>query len=256
MTLGTGSNITIYSNDEWALQGGGTLLMSGSDDAIDAQAPTSGNTTLLRNISDKISGSGAIGDANLTLQNEAGGVIDATGAMTLNTGDDTIYNAGLIETTSGGSITVDSAINNVGNIIANGGAIQFNENVNSSAGSITINGSATVEAAAAIDSNVDFGTGASAGGELILDNSANDTPYAIFGFDAGGAGNDKIDLRDIDFASANFSYSYAGGALDGVLTVTDGTNTTNLHLIGDFAAGVASPSFVLESDNHGGTLVT
>ena len=131
-----------YSNDEWELQGGGTLLMNGKDDTIDAQAPMSGNTTLLRNISDTISGAGTIGDANLTLQNEASGVIDAT------TGADDAQHRRRHDLQCrpdrdrprARAITIESEINNVGNIVANVGTIVFDQNVDSSVGRITING--------------------------------------------------------------------------------------------------------------------
>ncbi len=260
LELGTASggsaDLTLESNNALQLQGGGTLLMNGLDDAIGAQAPTSGNTTLLKNISDTISGSGAIGDANLTLQNEASGVIDATGAMTLNTGDDTIFNAGLIEATSGTGITIDSQINNVGSIVANAGTIDFNAAVDSYAGVATVDGTGaagtggTIEIGAAFDNDVFFGTGSAAGGTLILDHSATDAPSAIFGFDGASGGKDTIDLKDISFASATFSY--AGGALDGVLTVTDGPNTASLYMVGDYTPA----SFKLATDGHGGALLT
>ena len=84
-------------------------------------------------------------------------------------------------------------------------------------------------------------------GALKLDNASSFT-----GTVAGLAGQDSIDLCDIAFA-AEVTPSYS--ATDdngGTLTVSDGTHTANLALLGNYMAA----SFVTASDGHGGTMIT
>src|SRR5207302_1219809 len=85
----------------------------------------------------------------------------------------------------------------------------------------------------------------SATGTLKLDNSASFT-----GTVAGMSGQDTIDFADINFASAR-TPSYAGDSSGGTLTVTDGTHSAHIALLGNYLAS----SFVASSDGHGGTNV-
>ncbi|HEV2336832.1 MAG TPA: hypothetical protein VGS13_15110 [Stellaceae bacterium] len=65
--------------------------------------------------------------------------------------------------------------------------------------------------------------------------------------------SDRIDLRGIDFAAGpTRSFKAAASGTSGVLTVTDGTHTVKLTLLGSYSTS----SFKLAGDNHGGTLVT
>lgn len=67
---------------------------------------------------------------------------------------------------------------------------------------------------------------------------------------AGLSDTDEIiNLLDIDFATATLGYS--GNTGSGVLTITDGTDTATLNLIGQYTAA----SFTLASNGAGGTLV-
>jgi autotransporter passenger strand-loop-strand repeat protein len=86
----------------------------------------------------------------------------------------------------------------------------------------------------------------SAGGTLQLDDS-QDFGGVISGFGVPGG----IDLRDIAFGSGT-TLGYSGNASSGVLTVSDGTHTATINLLGQYAAG----NFTLHSDGNGGTLVT
>ena len=70
----------------------------------------------------------------------------------------------------------------------------------------------------------------------------------IRGFSSGGG--TSLDLRDAGFVSAGEA-SFSGTFTRGVLTVSDGTHTARINLIGDDA----SASFVASSDGAGGTLV-
>src|SRR6516225_7726670 len=79
--------------------------------------------------------------------------------------------------------------------------------------------------------NITFATGAT--GELLLLDSAAFTG-TITGSTGAGTGapatSDKLDLRDINFSSAQFAKSYANN----VLTVTDGTHTANIDMVGTY----------------------
>ncbi|HZY52316.1 MAG TPA: hypothetical protein VFE73_03700, partial [Reyranella sp.] len=85
------------------------------------------------------------------------------------------------------------------------------------------------------------------GGTLQLDISVNFNGV-ISGFGVPG----DLDLRDISFASSGFSLGYSGDTSSGILTVTDGTNTAQIHLLGQYVAG----NFHAQADGNGGTLIT
>jgi autotransporter passenger strand-loop-strand repeat protein len=96
---------------------------------------------------------------------------------------------------------------------------------------------------------------ASAAGTLQLDDSQHFSGQ-ISGFDAyAGSGSaseatNYLDLRDILYGpSTNVSFVEANNSESGTLTVTDGTHTANLVLLGDFVTG----DFKKESDGFGGT---
>ena len=82
-------------------------------------------------------------------------------------------------------------------------------------------------------------------GTLKLDNSSSFT-----GTVAGLSDQDTIDFADINFAMMQRP-SYFGDASDGTLSVTDGTHTANIALLGSYLAS----AFVASSDGHGGTNV-
>jgi hypothetical protein len=66
------------------------------------------------------------------------------------------------------------------------------------------------------------------------------------------AGTNSLDLRDITFTSGVTKATYSGTTASGTLTVTDGTHTAHIKLVGDYTTAGA---FTLSSDGHGGTKV-
>jgi hypothetical protein len=58
---------------------------------------------------------------------------------------------------------------------------------------------------------------------------------------------EEIDLRDITFSNITTETF-----TQNTLTVTDGTHTANLTLLGQYSTA----NFTLSSDGHGGTLIT
>src|SRR5258707_3003198 len=89
-------------------------------------------------------------------------------------------------------------------------------------------------------------TFAGATGTLTIDHSAS------FSGTIGGqlAIGDVLDLHDIT-AGANATIGYSGNNSPGVLTVSDGTHTASLALLGNYSLA----NFTASSDGNGGTSV-
>jgi len=117
-------------------------------------------------------------------------------------------------------------------------------------GSATIGTGATLELAAANAEAVTF-TGST--GTLILDGSASaGQAFSFAGTVSGFAGQDAIDLSGIAFdAQTTLGYSPNSNNTGGTLSLTDGTQSAKIALLGNYMAS----SFVTESDAHGGTMV-
>jgi hypothetical protein len=72
------------------------------------------------------------------------------------------------------------------------------------------------------------------------------------GLVAGFGKPDKLDFRDIAFTSGATSATWSQSGTSGTLSVTSGTNTATITLLGHYVAG----DFHVSTDNHGGTFVT
>ena len=200
---------------------------------------------VLTNIQNTIAGSGLLGGGSLTLVNRSKGVIDAAGvhvALTINTGANTIVNAGLIEATGAAGGLIASAIANTGVLEAAGGDLTIEAAVTGAGAAVIAAG--TLSFGSAFGENVGF-TGAT--GELIL---AQSQAYGgqISGFSTSGGAS--LDLEDIAFGGATKA-NYAGSTSSGVLTVTDGVHTAVIALLGNYTAS----TFEVGSDGRGGTTV-
>ena len=217
------------------LSGGGSVTLVGGA-VIGASA-----SATLTNDGDIIRGDGALGAGAMSLVNEAAGVIDGDNAagLTINTGGDTVINAGLMEATAGGSLAIESALDNTGTLRAiGGGTLTLFDPVTGSGGARIDGG--TLVAAGTFSENVAFNK------QVGLLELAQSQGYGgtVSGFSRTSAST--LDLRDIGFVSADEA-SWSGG----VLTVTDGTHTARITLAGDYA----KQTFVASDDGHGGTLV-
>jgi DNA-binding CsgD family transcriptional regulator len=145
-----------------------------------------------------IAGSGQIGDSSLTLVNQAGAVIDATGskaALTINTGANSIRNSGLIEATGAAGVTLAGTLINNGTLAASAGTLLV-EGALSGTGSATISGGATLDLGARVTTGqaIVFAQGAT--GTLRLDQAPG-----FAGTVAGLAAGDAIDLASFQFAN-------------------------------------------------------
>src|SRR5262245_15703145 len=109
--------------------------------------------------------------------------------------------------------------------------------------STTLTGTQQAELFGPSSVNVTFASGAT--GSLILDASSQFTG-TIAGLNSSAPFN-KIDLADIAFGS-NTTVAYLASSADtGTLTVSDGTNTANIALLGQYSP----TSFNIASDGHG-----
>jgi autotransporter passenger strand-loop-strand repeat protein len=97
-----------------------------------------------------------------------------------------------------------------------------------------------------IAGQINFSAGGT-GGTLQLDDSAHFSG-TISGFGVPG----DIDLRDISFLGSGTTLGYNDQGTSGTLTVSDGTHTATLNLLGHYVAG----NFVAQADGNGGTLIT
>ena len=164
-------------------------------------------------------------------------------------GSGSFTNQGTINVSNGDILTISAAsFIDIGSLVANGGNITIA--ANATGGTATIYGTSQIQYNAASNEDVTFVSPSSAFGELILLHSA-----AFTGTIAGFTGtaptpstSDKLDLRDINFSSTQFSTSYANN----VLTVTDGTHTADINFAGSYTLA----NFHFASDGSGGTLVT
>lgn len=170
--------------------------------------------------------------------------IQAAGSLSLEAGGASIAVAALIEANgAAGAITFDGVVVSTGTLIANGGSIDVTGALSGS-GSATIVGRGSLDFGGAASQAVTF---SGPGGVLALGDSQEFTG-AITGF--SGAGKTSLDIGDIAFtgpAEATFS----GTATSGVLTITDGTHTAHITLIGDYL----KTTFVTSDDTHGGVIV-
>jgi hypothetical protein len=141
-----------------------------------------------------------------------------------------------------GSGTVAGAVANAGMISVTSGTLAFSGAVTGTGGVSIAGGTASF--ASTFSEAVAFNTS----GTLMLGNSQ---AYAgkISGFSLTGA--TSLDLRDIGFVSASEA-TYSGTTSGGVLTVSDGSHTARLNLVGDYTGS----TFTAASDGSGGVIVT
>jgi fibronectin-binding autotransporter adhesin len=253
------AQIEIEAGNDWTLLDAGTVTLNGFNDAITSQ----GAGAELRNRGNTIQGAGTIGDANMTIENDYGSVINAMvegtfKTLTLHataydpaTQTTFINNGGTMEASSGATLDIDSAMYNSQYLIANSGSIVDAQEAVFGPGLSIIRGSGSIEFHAEADNDVRYAQGS--GGQLILDDSAQ-----FFGNIYQMAVGDSVDLRDFAFNGANPSAMKVGGdsgfgSLDGALQIANGTSlSSNLFLEGNYQ----SAAWTFKSDGHGGTTVT
>jgi hypothetical protein len=184
-----------------------------------------------------------------TVYNDSSGVIDFVADANVwgfngNT-ESRVINAGHLEKTAGsGQSEVAVGVDNNGSISVDSGTLYLRRIV-VGAGVLDVGGGATLELGGpvAADQTVKFKSG---GGTLEIDHLSG-FHGAVGAFGAG----DTIDLRGLTFAGGE-TVGYSGSTTSGVLTVTSGTQTAKVALLGQYAAA----NFVTSSDGQGGTDIT
>ncbi|MDQ2861893.1 MAG: hypothetical protein M3T55_14475, partial [Pseudomonadota bacterium] len=189
-------------------------------------------------------GEGQLGGGSMMLTNAVGGLIEGDGAaaLVIDTGANTVVNAGTIEAVSAAGVTIQSALNNSGLLFAEGG-------------NLTVNGAVTGAGAAKVDvATLDFASSFTGDvafigttGALELAKSQGYTG-TISGFSR--AAGTFLDLADIGFVGSKEA-TYSGTSTGGVLTVTDGTHTAQIHFSGNYI----DSTWIASSDGHGGTTI-
>jgi autotransporter passenger strand-loop-strand repeat protein len=189
-------------------------------------------------------------------------------SATINTGSgfDFIVGSSFHQTLNGGAeFVVAHGIADETQI--NKGGIQVINSATAISGTIKAGGTQIVEAGGtAFNTSIDGGlmevqsggtTGAipvtftANGGDLQLDFSQAFSGL-ISGFASPVGVNEVLDLRDVTFTGATkVTFAEAPGNTSGTLTVTDGTHTANLTLLGQYSTA----NFSLASDGAGGTFV-
>ena len=226
------------------LSGGGAITLNSRLSEITGLSPSA----VLDNVDNTISGRGLLGARNLTLINGAAGVITGTRStgLVIDTGNNVITNAGLIVAEAGGAVTIKSGVYNTGVLEAMGGTLTLDGDVNGigGVGGGVVDGG-TLAVMSRFFEGITFGAN---GGTLVL---AHARSYFgdISGFATGGG--TVLDLRDIGFVGTGEA-TFSGAAGFGRLTVTDGTHTATLDLVG---GDYTTTTFVASSDGQGGTLV-
>ena len=127
----------------------------------------------------------------------------------------------------------------------NGDGIIFISGSGSSIGnnSLTVGNGATVELTAAYSGTVSF---AGATGTLKIDDAASFTGKIAGQLPDG----DVIDLANVS-AGSSATVAYSGNNSQGTLTVSDGTHTANIAMLGNYTLA----NFHVSSDGNGGTSV-
>ena len=178
----------------------------------------------------------------MTLVNAASGVIVGNGAaaLVIDTGTKTV-NAGVMEATGAGGLSIDSAIANAGTLAVAKWSLDVLRAV-TGAGLVKIGVDGIADFASSFGEDVDF---AGSGGELILDQAFSG---AISGFSKTGA--TALDLRDIAFGGGAKA-TYSGTSASGILTVTDGSQSARIT----FDGTTSDRPSRYRPDGHGGTKV-
>jgi hypothetical protein len=224
-----------------SFSGGGSILLN------DSAANYLSNGGGFTNINNTISGSGIIASDGV-VTNRVGGVFNASGAVNaLTIQADTFMNGGLIEATgAGGGLVrgnvVQGLLNNIGVLEANGGLLRVGSAVTGTGTGVVASG--TLQFENSFNENVSF-TGLS--GTLTLFQSQTYTG-SVSGFTH--AGGTFLDLRDIGFVSAGEA-TFVGDTSGGILTVTDGVHSAQIHLSGDYTGS----TFVASDDAAGGVMI-
>jgi hypothetical protein len=274
MLASTGHLTELVIGPEGAvLQGGGKIsLTNGAIDDNEIMGAALADT--LTNVDNTISGAGDLGGAQMTLVNDAKGVIDATGTLSVDTGANEIVNAGLMEITVGYTLEVDSSLDNTGTVEALGAGLMLvdasivnNGKLLAANGAIDINGATSGNGSATIDNggiisfgdavtgitqNVVFANNGSADATLAFAASASANPSLIYDGTISGftTTKDRIDFTGLTFTGDTTPTTQLVNG-NTVLTITEGADSVSVTLAGNETAD----HFTVSQDSGTGTMI-
>ena len=230
----------IYISGTVTASGGGVVTMLGAS-TVNVVIGVADTGATLINVDNTISGAGLIGqgDGHLTFVNDAAGTVNANVSgqpIVINTGHQ-VSNAGVLEATNGGTLTIDDSLANSGTITASGGTVQALGAI-TGAGSATISNGGLLELGGTDAETVSFNDAAT----LKLDNV---TATSFTGHIDGLAVGDTIELSKISVASAVINGS--------ALLVSESDGSTLSYKIAAASGSFAGDYFHIASDNAGGT---
>ncbi len=240
--LATTARTSLIVNGALSLAGGGKIQLGDSANNLIIGSTASATFT---NTDCTIAGAGSLGGGGMILVNQARGhILAGTGnhSLLINTGANTIINAGVISA-SGAGLIINSPIENDNLLQTIRTTLTITKPVTGS-GHIFISGG-TADFEASFNQLVYFSSG---GGTLALARSASYNG-SIHGYSA--TAGDVLDLRDIAFVSVGEA-TFSGTTKAGTLTVSDGTHTAHIKLSG----AINGATFMAAPDGHGGTMVT
>ena len=248
-TINGGKEIVFSNGTEISatVGSGGTQIVSSGGTASDTTVASGGVLIVLKG-----------GAAIDTTINSGGTAIVSSGgtfavqAIAANSG--TLINSGIVIIASGGTAIMNGSVRNSGTLFASGSSSLL-EIVSGAvvSGGVAKVGNGIVEIQGASGENVTFlpnGNGA-----LVLDGLGSAYTGRVSGF--GGVGhtnsNQSIDFTSINFGSATLTYTRANSFnTSGTLTVTDGTHSATVTLVGAYSAG----SFHSGADSQGHLVIT
>jgi hypothetical protein len=216
------------------------MLTNTLDDVITG----TGLSSTLYNVNNTIIGAGLLGDGKLKLVNGLAGVINSTSskvALIIDTASNKIINDGLIKNSGFGGTLVKSNIENNGTLANTKGVMTVD-------GSVTGKGAATISGGK-IDFLSNFSQDVTFGKSGVLE-LAKSTHYTGAISDFSKTGGTALDLSDIAYGKGTRT-SYSGNSKGGVLTVTDGSHTSHIDMVGNYLG----ETFKAVSDGSGGTKV-
>ena len=248
---------------------GSQVIFSGAE-AISTTIDATGYQYILRGgiANSTIVSNGGIQNDDGTANNTSLGGFQAvfSGATASNTiiengGYQYILPGGGVSNTTLYGVQNDDGVAN-GNIISSGGyqivfsgASASGTTIDAGGFEVVVSGGATSNATIS-GGYLELGGGNGAGGVVTFsggDILKLDDSLHFNGKIAGFALPDQLDLADIAFgANTTLGFSEAGNNTSGTLTVSDGTHTANILLLGQYVAG----NFHITSDGGGGTVVT
>jgi hypothetical protein len=233
---------------------GASLFGSGKLLVVDGAAGliTGATAASTLTVNQLLVGAGQLGAGQMTLSVGAGGTVQSNGvqpvgsvALIINTGANTITNAGRITSASAGGLTIVSAVANTGYLVANSGTLTVEGAVTGTGEGYIDAGTLDFTATSTFNQNVNF-TGA--GGTLELAHGQTYTG-SISGFSTVGA--TALHLDDITFTPGTTKASYAGTTASGVLTITSGAQVAHIHFIGNYL----NSNWAIFTGPGGGTMI-